>query len=309
MKRSKFVRVFALFVIVAGIGALVLRLALTPAPHKHLTASVDVPIEKPPVAEQPIAPQGEERQMAGSIVPALPEHEIVPPPGHKPQIAIVIDDMGLNLSGSQHAIKLPATITLSFMPYAERLDEQTAAAREAGHELMLHMPMEPMGHEDPGPGALLTTLPPAEIRARLDHALDSFEGFDGINNHMGSRFTADTAGMQIVAEELSKRHLFFLDSRTSAQTVGFSIVQKEGLPAISRDVFLDDSLSPAAIHLQLAATERAAQRKGYAVAIGHPHDETLKAIEAWLPEAEKDGFEFVPVHDLVKTQVIKVNGP
>ena len=303
MKKSKSMRVIALFVIVAGIGGLVLRLVLSPVPHHKLTASVNVPIEKPPVPEQQTAPQGEERQTAGSIMPVLPEHEVVPPPGHKPEIAIVIDDMGLNLSGSQRAIKLPAFITLSFMPYAERLDEQTAAAREAGHELMLHMPMEPVGHEDPGPGALFTNLPPEEVRARLDHALDSFEGFDGINNHMGSRFTADAAGMQIVAGELAKRHLFFLDSRTSAQSVGFAVAQKQGLPAVTRDVFLDDSLTPAAIKQQLAATERVAQRKGYAVAIGHPHEETLKELEAWLPQAEKQGFEFVPVHDLVKTQI------
>ena len=95
---------------------------------------------------------------------------------------------------------------------------------------MLHMPMEPIGREDPGPGALLTTLSPADVRARFDHALDSFDGFDGVNNHMGSRFTAYAAGMEIVIAELQKRHLFFLDSRTSAQTVGESIaLQKHGL--------------------------------------------------------------------------------
>jgi polysaccharide deacetylase 2 family uncharacterized protein YibQ len=264
-----------------------------------------VAIEQP--AEEQPAPAGDEKQLAGISMPIAPEHE--PVQGRKPEIAIVIDDMGLNLSGSQRAIKLPGYVTLSFMPYAERLDEQTAEAREAGHELMLHMPMEPIGREDPGPGALLTTLAPEDIRARFDHALGSFDGFDGVNNHMGSRFTAYAAGMNIVIEELQKHHLFFLDSRTSAQSVGETIAQKQGLPTIARDVFLDDSLTPIAIKAQLAATERVAQHKGYAVAIGHPHDNTLAALEAWLPEAEKRGFEFVPVHDLVKARTVDAKGP
>jgi uncharacterized protein len=306
MKKSRFRKLFWLF-IGAGTLALALWIALAPVPPKHAPESVEVAIEQPPVPSA--EPQGDEGQTAGNIAPVSPEHEAIMPPNHKPEIAIVIDDVGLNLAGSQRAIKLPAYVTLSFMPYAERLDEQTAAAREAGHELMLHMPMEPIGREDPGPGALYTTYTPAELKSRLDHALDSFEGFDGVNNHMGSRFTAFAPGMEIVMSELQKRHLFFLDSRTSAQSVGFSIAQKDGLPTISRDVFLDDSLTPDAIKAQLAATEKVAKRKGYAVAIGHPHENTLAALEAWLPEAEKRGFTFVPVHDLVKAQVIKVDAP
>ena len=259
-----------------------------------------------PPPEHP-TPEAEEKQAA--IVPVMPEHETPPPPGQKPEIAIVIDDMGLNLSGSQRAIKLPGTVTLSFMPYAERLDEQTTEARDAGHELMLHMPMEPIGRQDPGPGALLTTLSLQDIRARMTHALDSFDGFDGMNNHMGSRFTAFPAGMEIVIDELDKRHLFFLDSRTSAQSVGAGIAEKHGLPTISRDVFLDDNLSPDAIKAQLAVTERVARRKGHAIAIGHPHEATLAALEVWMPEAEKAGFVFVPVHNLIKAHVTDVNAP
>jgi polysaccharide deacetylase 2 family uncharacterized protein YibQ len=278
---------------------LVLWAILTTPPSPSV--SLRVPVERPITEEQP-TPESEEKPPAITAVPVVPEHEPVLPSGHKPQIAVVIDDMGLNLSGSQRAIKLPGYVTLSFMPYAERLDEQTTEAREAGHELMLHMPMEPIGRQDPGPGALLTTLSPADVRARFDHALDSFDGFDGVNNHMGSRFTAYTAGMEIVIGELQKRHLFFLDSRTSTQTVGQSIAEKHGLPTISRDIFLDDNLAPEAIRAQLAATERVAKRKGYAVAIGHPHEATLTALEAWLPEAEKQGFVFVPVRNLVKAQ-------
>jgi polysaccharide deacetylase 2 family uncharacterized protein YibQ len=152
-------------------------------------------------------------------------------------------------------------------------------------------------------------LSPQEVRARMVHALDSFDGFDGMNNHMGSRFTAYTAGMEIVIDELQKRQLFFLDSRTSAQSVGAGIAEKHGLPTISRDVFLDDNLAPDAIKAQLAVTERVAKRKGHAVAIGHPHDATLAALEAWIPEAEKVGFVFVPVHNLLKAHITDVKAP
>ncbi len=256
------------------------------------TETESIRLEEPtPETEQPIEP-----------APATePPHPIGLPPGHKPAIAIVIDDMGLNLSGSQRAVKLPGAVTLSYMPYAERLDEQTTLARQAGHELMLHMPMEPIGREDPGPGTLLINLSPGEIRARFVHALESFDGFDGVNNHMGSKFTAYAAGMEIVVDELQKHHLFFLDSRTSAKSVGAAIAEKHHLPTVTRDVFLDDSLTVEAIKAQLAETERTAKRKGYAIAIGHPHEATLTVLEEWVPQAEKDGFELVPVHDLVKT--------
>jgi uncharacterized protein len=295
---------------------------LTPVPKPRQTVRVPVEHheaerheEAHELPEQAMLPPPEhptpeaEEQVAAAIVPVMPEHEQPRIAGQKPEIAIIIDDVGLNLSGSQRAIKLPGFITLSFIPYAERLDEQTTEARDRGHELMLHMPMEPIGRQNPGPGALLTTLSPQDVRARLDHALDSFDGFDGMNNHMGSRFTAYSAGMEIVIEELQKRGLFFLDSRTSAQTVGESIAEKHGLPTISRDVFLDDNMAPDAVKAQLAITERVARRKGHAVAIGHPHEVTLSALEAWIPEAEKEGFIFVPVHTLIKARMTDVKAP
>ncbi len=205
----------------------------------------------------------------------------------------------LDIHGSKRAIRLPAFVTLSFMPYATGLKDQTREARDAGHELMLHMPMEPVGREDPGPGALLTNLPPEELRRRFDTALASFTGFDGVNNHMGSKFTADTAGMELVIGELQERHLFFLDSRTSGRTVGESIARQHGLPTISRDIFLDDEINLTAIRNQIEQAERVARRKGYAVVIGHPHGPTLEALEAWFPEAAGRGFVFVPVRELI----------
>jgi polysaccharide deacetylase 2 family uncharacterized protein YibQ len=242
--------------------------------------SSPVPVEPPP----PSSPLAE--------TPAIPYLG-------KPRIAIVIDDVGLDMGRSRRAVALPPAVTLSYIPYSTRLNVQTKEAREVGHELLLHMPMEPMGSADPGPGALRVALPQEELRRRLDNALASFVGFDGMNNHMGSKFTADSAGMAMVIGELKQRHLFFLDSRTSAQTVGAAIARKMGVPTISRDVFLDDDMSASSVHTQLEQVEKVAKHKGYAVAIGHPHPATLKALEEWLPEAERRGFVFVPLKSLV----------
>ena len=216
-----------------------------------------------------------------------------------PKIAIVIDDVGIDLHGSELAIRLPAAVSLSFLPYATQLRAETQEARDHGHELLLHMPMEPVGSQDPGPGALLTELPMADLRQRFETALASFTGFDGVNNHMGSKFTAWPDGMAMVMDELKQRGLFYFDSRTSAQSVGAAAARQAHLPTVSRDVFLDDEQSPVAIKTQLAAVETIARRKGSAVAIGHPHATTMAVLPGWIEQARRDGFVFVPLRDLV----------
>jgi polysaccharide deacetylase 2 family uncharacterized protein YibQ len=283
-------------------------------PHKHAVPpqSVTVKVQQPaPPAQSPAVSGGEEQTPAppeqplppslgnGVIVPVVPEKQGSLPPGHKAKIAIVIDDVGVDLRDSERAIKLPPQITLSFLPYAVRLREQTKQARDNGHELLLHMPMEPLGHEDPGPGALLVDLPMRDLQQRFETALASFVGFDGVNNHMGSKFTAFGDGMTMVVDELQQRHLFYLDSRTSAASVGKQVAEQKGLPTISRDVFLDDDQSAGAVRAQLAATERVARHKGYAVAIGHPHATTMDVLPEWIADAQRRGFELVPVNELV----------
>ena len=220
----------------------------------------------------------------------------------KPMIGIVIDDLGIDKKGSARAIKLPAPITLAFLPYATHLDEQTAAARAAGHELLVHMPMQPEGSgADPGPNALMVNLSPEEIRNRLDWALARFRGYVGINNHMGSRFTSDAAGMDVVLADLKRRGLLFLDSRTAGSSVGFKRARALGVPAAVRQVFLDDKLTREAIDYRLHEVEIRAKRSGHAIAIGHPHDVTLEAIEAWVPTLAAKGFQLAPVSALVET--------
>jgi polysaccharide deacetylase 2 family uncharacterized protein YibQ len=136
----------------------------------------------------------------------------------------VLDDLGLDRPHTAAAIRLRGPLTMSFMTYASDLAEQTAAARRAGHELLLHVPMEAVDRRaNPGPHALLTTLSREEILERLRWGLGRFDAFVGINNHMGSKFTADPQSMVPVMEELRSRGLAFLDSRTSPASDGIRL--------------------------------------------------------------------------------------
>ncbi|MBV9359950.1 MAG: divergent polysaccharide deacetylase family protein [Betaproteobacteria bacterium] len=212
----------------------------------------------------------------------------------KPLIAIVIDDVGLDRPHSRRAAELPGPLTLSFLPYAKDLREQAKAARARGHEIMLHLPMEPTGRADPGPGALLVSMSENEIGRHTATALDGYDGYVGVNNHMGSRFTAYKPGMQTVLQQVRARGMMFLDSRTTKETVGDQIAQEIGVPSMSRNVFLDDDESIAAIRRKLAETEQVARRQGFVVAIGHPHEATLQALAEWLPTVSGKGFALAP---------------
>jgi polysaccharide deacetylase 2 family uncharacterized protein YibQ len=212
----------------------------------------------------------------------------------RPLVAVVIDDVGIDRSRSKRAWELPGPLTLSFLPYAKDLREQTRAARARGHELMLHLPMEPAGRADPGPNALLVSLTDAELRQRTTAALDSFDGYAGVNNHMGSRFTTFRPGMETVLRQFKGRGLMFLDSRTTAQSLGDQLAQEMGLPSIVRHVFLDDDESLDSVRRKLAEAEAVARRQGFVVAIGHPHETTLQALGEWLPGLQAKGMALAP---------------
>lgn len=223
------------------------------------------------------------------------------PDDGRPMIAIVIDDMGLDRHHSDEAATLPAPLTLSFMTYAEDLAAQVAAARARGHEIMLHVPMEPQAPRvDPGPNALKVNLDEDEIRRRMAWDLARIDGIVGINNHMGSRFTESPEGMAPVLDMLRERGLFFLDSRTTPHSVGIDIATEYGVPHAARDIFLDVDLTDPAVATELAKTEAVARRNGAAIAIGHPHDPTITELRHWLPTVEARGFRLVPVSAIVQ---------
>lgn len=241
--------------------------------------------------------------------PLPPEENITLPPvvlkplanGVRPKIAIVIDDMGVNVRGSANILSLPAPLTLAFLPYGSATKRQAAQGLANGHELIVHMPMEPEGlaQNNPGPNALLVANGEAKNLKNVAANLAGFDGYVGVNNHMGSRFTANAKAMQPVLAELKKRGLFFLDSRTIGASVGGRMAQQMGLPFAVRDVFLDNVDNKQAVLAQLRQVEAIAAKRGYAVAIGHPHDGTYAALKAWLPTVADKNMQLVKLSELV----------
>jgi polysaccharide deacetylase 2 family uncharacterized protein YibQ len=220
------------------------------------------------------------------------------------KVAIVIDDCGLDRRRTERAIALPAAVTLSFLSYAQDLPRQTAAARHYGHELLVHVPMQPINaHVDMGPNGLAVDQTHDEVLRRLRWDLDRFEGYVGINNHMGSRFTADPEAMHWVLGELRTRGLLFLDSRTIGNSAGEVVAATEEVPFASRDVFLDDDQQAVAVEARLHDVEIVARKKGTAIAIGHPHDATLAELTNWIASLPQRGIALVPLTEIVKTRL------
>ena len=277
---------------------------LTAAPPPRLTAAL--PDRPAPAADKPIL----------DLLAALPAPEPPPDPpwrrhrvavadpGARPVIAIVIDDLGLNQTATRRTIALPGPLTLAFLSYGERLDVLADAARAAGHERLVHVPMEPMrGDIDTGPNALRVALSAEENLARLDWALSRFDGYVGLNNHMGSRFTSTRSALAPILDEVQRRGLLFLDSRTSIDTAGSALAEAIGLPHAVNEVFIDHEIDAEAIRGMLARIERLARARGQVVAIGHPHEATLTALEAWLPTLEGKGFALVPISTIAERRL------
>jgi len=222
-------------------------------------------------------------------------------PFEQPVIAVVIDDLGLNRPNTRRTIELPGPLTLALMTYAETLQDFADKARANGHELLVHFPMAPRDPQyDPGPNALRTELTREELGYRLDWGLTRFEGFVGINNHMGSGFTTSIPGMAQVMMQLKARGLLYLDSLTVPGAVGAPLADRLGVPYATRDIFIDNEFEDReSIRRQLQKLERVALRRGRAIGIAHPHDATIEELSIWLSEVQRRGFQLVPVSALV----------
>jgi len=224
----------------------------------------------------------------------------------KPQIAIIIDDLGVVRDKTLEMINSKAPLTLSFLPYAPDLPELTGLARRRGHELMVHLPMEPKGNKDPGPHALLTSESDRKISQNLAFDLSQFSGYVGVNNHMGSAFTEDRQGLNILLNEVRKRGLLVLDSRTTSKSLLAAMASDRNIPNMTRDVFLDNKQDVSYILGQLGKLEHMAIRRGNAIAIGHPYAETIQALSLWLPTLTQKGIAVVPLSHLVKRKYDRI---
>jgi polysaccharide deacetylase 2 family uncharacterized protein YibQ len=176
-------------------------------------------------------------------------------------------------------------------------------AFEKGKEVMLHMPMEPYGfpEKNPGKGALLMSMNERELHQRIEENLEALPFVRGVNNHMGSRFMEDDQRVSILMEELRERELYFLDSRTTAKTVGYGAAKKVGIKTGQRNLFLDnDSNDEAEIRRNIQELAKIAKAEGKAIAIGHPHPSTIKSLREMIPRLRESGIQIVPLSEIIE---------
>jgi polysaccharide deacetylase 2 family uncharacterized protein YibQ len=221
------------------------------------------------------------------------------------QIAIVLDDFGYASKSEwlfERFCALPYPLTLAILPNEGRVRSLIERARTGGHEVLVHLPMEPDDYpdKDPGVNAVLVDQEEKTIRLLVRNAIRRVPGAIGVNNHMGSRATADARVMEQVLKEIHRQGMFFLDSRTSSASVAYTVAQRMDVPALSRDLFIDPVDDAASVEKRLWELATLAARNGRAVGIGHDREQTLLALEAVLPRLEARGFQLVPVSELIR---------
>jgi polysaccharide deacetylase 2 family uncharacterized protein YibQ len=218
----------------------------------------------------------------------------------RPQLAIILDDLGSDRAAAEAIFALPYPLTISVLPNHEHSTEIANEAHRRGYQVMLHLPMQSIANETPEAQELRPGMPAAEVSALVGQFLENVPGVAGINNHQGSQATSDPELMEELMPVLRDRSLFYVDSRTTAATVAFDTAQSFGVRSASRNVpFLDDVSEVAAVSRQLELALRGAREKGEAIAIGHPHPATLQALRGILPHAQAQGIRLVFVSELV----------
>ena len=221
--------------------------------------------------------------------------------GPGPRLAIILDDIGYDRAAADAAFTLPFPITISVIPHLPLSAEVAEEAFRRGDQVLLHLPMEA---EADGakrePIELRVGMSPRQVEDDLAGMLETVPHAAGVNNHQGSRATADPALMAELMPALRQRGLFFIDSRTTAATVAFDAAKRAGVASASRKVFLDDTPTREAILSQLELAARDAARDGYAIAIGHPHPATIGALAEGVPRLEARGIRLVFASDVVQ---------
>ena len=221
-------------------------------------------------------------------------------PAGAARLAIVLDDLGSDRSVADAIFALQVPITLSVLPYHAHSQQIAQEARTHGCEVMLHLPMQSLANETPEQQELRPGLKREEVEAIVNQMLQSVPEADGVNNHQGSQATSNRALMDELMPVLRDAGVFYVDSRTTAETVAYDTAKRDGVKTAFRNVpFLDDVQNKAAVKRQLQIAIRGAKEKGEAIAIGHPHAVTLDALREMLPEAKKQGVRLVLVSDVV----------
>jgi hypothetical protein len=228
-----------------------------------------------------------------------------PPPVRPPKVraraAIIMDDLGRDLETARALLAIDLPVTFAILPSEAYAAEVATLAHRSGREVMIHIPMEPQSYPatNPGDDALLLGQSPEEIRRRFQEFVERVPFAVGGNNHMGSRFTEYREGMEVVLAAMKETGLFFVDSRTTGHSVAFSEARRAGVPAAARDLFLDNEQDVEQISREIRKLAVLAGRKGQAVGICHPYEQTLEALRREAPYLKQQGIEIVPVSQLL----------
>lgn len=238
--------------------------------------------------------------LAGDLGGAPVPLRLADRPDERPRIAIVIDDLGLDWARFRSVNNLPVPVTLGFLPYGSEAQAMLDGA-DPRHEAILHLPMEPHRRkEDAGPD-MVRTGPAEDVRAGLHANLGKLSGYRGVNNHTGSKLTADAGAMEVILRELRARDLYFLDSRTTEAAKAKRLSRRTGASVLEADLFLDGNFGrggAAHVRRQLRLAERIAERDGSVIAIGHPYPATIETLGAWAAE-KGQRFRFVTTAELL----------
>ena len=221
------------------------------------------------------------------------------PSQQHPHMAIILDDWGASGVHVDEALAVGRPLTLAIIPHLRSSQQVAEEAHTHGLGVMLHMPMQPKNRRASEPHAIQTTMADGDIRQLLDSALASIPYVEGVNNHQGSAATSDLRVMTTVLSHLKSKGLFFIDSKVIAASVGLEAAKKTGIRFASRDVFIDNVATVAAVKEQIQKAITVARTHGEAVVIGHDKSPTLEALREMVPEIEKNGIKLVLVKDIV----------
>ena len=303
-KRSLPVARLAAILVFLLLAAMVALLAGCPPARRTARIAASSPqTEQPPSVAQPegVRPGQTEKR------PGAPGHATTQVPPEHPQpekaglLSIIIDDAGYSLGELQAFLDLPMPLTIAVLPNLPHSTEAARRVRAAGKDLILHCPMEPTGGENPGPGALYTGESAAMTVSLLDAAFASVPGAIGMNNHMGSRATADPALMTDVIGYLKSHGLLFIDSRTTTDTVGARIAREQGVRGTQRDVFIDDVTTDAEISAAFEKGVGEARDRGTAVLIGHVQNRgVVDILRAGVSALAAQGVRFARLSDVIE---------
>ncbi|HEX8154172.1 MAG TPA: divergent polysaccharide deacetylase family protein [Thermoanaerobaculia bacterium] len=214
-------------------------------------------------------------------------------------IVLIIDDLGFQGQPIDRVMALDPNINASILPNGNDVAGTAKRFNARGFEVLCHLPMEPLGSASPGRGAILTSMSDDEIARLTRESISAVPHARGVNNHMGSRATADRRVMQTVLGAIPG-HMYFIDSKTSGQSIAFAVAKEMNVRSASRDVFLDDVQSEAAVRKQLAMLADEAHEHGRAIGIGHPYAVTMRVLADELPNLRARGFRFVRASEVVR---------